>query len=76
MLAAAGHLCLAVDDLRAVGVGRFAEEIDRLLRVLDAKIALAEHQAFPRRSNEGAGMSSRDVTHPCGRRRRHQNPLL
>ena len=42
MLAAAGQLCRAVDDLRAAGLLIFAEEIDSLLKILDAEICVIE----------------------------------
>jgi hypothetical protein len=40
MLSAAGHLCWAADCLRAAGFLRFAEEIDSLLKILDAEICV------------------------------------
>jgi hypothetical protein len=42
MLSAAGHLCWAADDLRAAGLWRFAEEIDLLLKILDAEICVSD----------------------------------
>ena len=42
MLSAAGHLCWAADDLRAAGLLRFAEEIDGLLKILDAEICFTD----------------------------------
>jgi len=45
MLAAAGQLCRAVDGLRAAGLLIFAEEIDSLLKILDAEICVIETPA-------------------------------
>jgi hypothetical protein len=75
MLAAADHLCWAADDLRTAGFLTFAAEIDSLLRLLDAKIAVADHLPFPRRPTERVRTSSRCVIRPC-RRPRHRKRLL
>jgi hypothetical protein len=47
MLSAAGHLCWAADDLRAAGFARFAEEIDGLLQILEAELAVSEPPRSP-----------------------------
>jgi hypothetical protein len=40
LLSAAGYLCSAVDNLRAVGLLGLAEEIDRYVTVLEVEILL------------------------------------
>jgi hypothetical protein len=40
LLSAAGYLCSAVDNLRAVGLLGLAEEIDRYVTVLEVEIFL------------------------------------
>ncbi len=42
MLSAAGQLCRAADDLRAAGFLEFADEVDTLLKILDAEICVIE----------------------------------
>jgi hypothetical protein len=68
MLAAADHLCWAADDLRSVGFLTLADEIDSLLEILDAGIAIAEHRPIGRRSSKRMRTSSRDVIHATKRR--------
>jgi hypothetical protein len=40
LLSAAGSLCRAADDLRAIGLLHLAEEIDSFIAMLDAEILL------------------------------------
>ena len=40
LLSAAGYLCSAVDNLRAVGLSGLADEIERYLRVLEVEVFL------------------------------------
>ena len=40
LLSAAGYLCSAADNLRAVGLSGLADEIERYLRVLEVEVFL------------------------------------
>jgi hypothetical protein len=42
MLSAAGQLCRAADDLRSAGFQELADEVDSLLKILDAAISTVE----------------------------------
>jgi len=42
MLSAAGQLCRAADDLRSAGFQELADNVDRLLEILDAAICAME----------------------------------
>ncbi len=56
LLSAAGCLCRAADDLRAIGLLRLAEEIDSFIAMLDAEIllgTLADEQVTDGPSVEG-----------------------
>lgn len=41
LLSAAGYLCNAVENLRAVGLLEYAEEIDRYITMLDVEVLLS-----------------------------------
>jgi hypothetical protein len=51
-----------------VGFLTLADEIDSLLEILDAGIAIAEHRPIGRRSSKRMRTSSRDVIHATKRR--------
>jgi hypothetical protein len=51
-----------------VGFLTLADEIDSLLEILDAGIAIAEHRPIGRRSSKQMRTSSRDVIHATKRR--------
>lgn len=47
LLSAAGYLCNAVENLRAIGLVEFAEELDRYVAMLDVELLLKTAARHP-----------------------------